>query len=1180
MKSILKFFTNRWFLSVLGLAAISALIYLAGPLLGFGNSRPLESVNARLITILLVVVLWMLNQLRKALRANRANKQMVESLVEDDGATEPDRSAEEVETLGKRFEEAVGVLKKSKGKKGALNLYELPWYIIIGPPGSGKTTALVNSGLDFPLADRFGKEALRGVGGTRNCDWWFTEEAILLDTAGRYTTQDSDSQVDSSAWGGFLGLLKKYRKRRPINGVLVAISLADLMTQSEGDRMAHARAIKSRIQELDDYFGIRFPVYVVLTKCDLVAGFTEFFDDLGRVEREQILGTTFSLDESSSPSGAVDRFAAEFDAILDRLGSRVLWRLSSERDIRRRSAIYGFPRQLASLKEPIAGFLGDVFRGSRFEQAPMLRGIYFTSGTQEGTPIDRLMNTVARTFGLEEQMLPAHGGQGRSYFITSLFKNVVFTESEIAGTNRRLEVQRAWLQRAAYAGSLVLTALIIVGWAVSYINNKGLINEATAATQSAAQALDDTPPDNRDPLIVLPALDAARGIPGSSGDTESGGRLLSRLGLYQGNKLGSQADSAYRRVLVEIMMPRLILRMEEQLRSGGPSPDFQYEALKAYLMLDSRDHYDAEEILAWNKFDLSTNMRREINTVQRDSLFAHLDALFAEQPMPLPLPLDQSLIEDTQRVVARMPTEERVYSRLKRKGLGEELPEFTLFKAAGPRSQIVFSRKSRADLNEGIPGLYTRDGYQRVFVKESVALTKELIDESWILGPYTPPTTDSALLMSRVKDLYLDDFARQYEGLVLDIELAPFSSPQEATNILNILSDPVNSPLLLLLKGVQQETQLDQLPSIPGSDGDGSNAATKKLEQLLGKVKTPAPISTARRQLNRVQSKFKWADDLVGGEDPNAAPIQHLLSLIEELYRFMATVVSQTGPGGDIPAHVAGQGQAVIQQLKMEASRQPAMIQGMLNSAASRSGSIVFQGVASQLNSEWRSCGLSFCQQAISNRYPIARNSSQEIRLDDFGQFFGPGGIVDTFFREFLANYVDMSRSPWRVRSSGASPIRISSAALRQFERANAIKETFFRGGGAIPSVRFEMTPLGMDATISQFSLSLAGKSISYSFGPQIPEYMEWPGPDQNAEVRIEMSPPIPGGASMLRERGPWAWFRVLDKANITQSGGPERYQVEFKLGDRSAAYELVARSAYNPFRFDELEQFRCPESL
>ena len=131
-----------------------------------------------------------------------------------------------------------------------------------------------------------------------------------------------------------------------------------------------------------------------------------------------------------------------------------------------------------------------------------------------------------------------------------------------------------------------------------------------------------------------------------------------------------------------------------------------------------------------------------------------------------------------------------------------------------------------------------------------------------------------------------------------------------------------------------------------------------------------------------------------------------------------------------------------------------------------------------------------------------------------------------------------------------------------------------------MPSVRFEMQAIGMDATISKFTLRLAGKDVIYSHGPPVPEYMEWPGPDQNAEVRIEMSPPKPGGASMLRERGPWAWFRVLDKANISATGQPEQFQVEFRLGDRSAAYELVARSAYNPFRFDELEQFRCPESL
>ena len=582
----------------------------------------------------------------------------------------------------------------------------------------------------------------------------------------------------------------------------------------------------------------------------------------------------------------------------------------------------------------------------------MLRGIYFTSGTQEGTPIDRLMSSVARTFGLDQQVLPAHGGQGRSYFITSLFRKVIFTESEIAGTNRRLELQRAWLQRAAYAGSIVLTALIIVGWVVSFINNKALISDVEAATQVAAAALEE-PIDNLDPLAVLPALDAARNIPGGSGAEDTGAQLLSRLGLYQGGKLGEQADSAYRRVLVEVLLPRLILRMEDQLRSGGPGPDYQYEALKAYLMLDSRDHYNAEEVVAWVRFDLNNNMRREISTAQRESLNAHLNALFAEQPLPLPLPLDPNLIESTQRIVARMAIEERVYSRLKRRGLGEDLSEFTVFKAAGPRSSIVFVRKSRAELNEGIPGLYTREGYQRVFVKESAALTADLIDESWILGPHTEPATDNVLLMSRVKDLYLEDFARYYEDLILDIELAPFATPQEAADILNILSDPVNSPLLLLLQSVRDEVQLDKLPTVEiVGDDKASSGAAQKLEQLLGRAKTPAPVAAARAKLNRVQQKFRWVEDLVGTEDQPAAAIQHLLSLLDELYRFMQTVASQQGPSGDIPAHVADQGAALIQRLKTEASRQPHIVEGIMSGAAAGSQNIAFEGVSAQINAE------------------------------------------------------------------------------------------------------------------------------------------------------------------------------------------------------------------------------------
>src|SRR5205814_2528385 len=136
--------------------------------------------------------------LLKRLRARRANAQLAAVITQP--PPQHERPSAEATKLRERFEEAVGTL--TAGRDGQ-SLYDLPWYVFIGAPGSGKTTALVNSGLKFPLAERFGKSKVKGVGGTRNCDWWFSDEAVFLDTAGRYTTQESNEEADRSAWTGF-----------------------------------------------------------------------------------------------------------------------------------------------------------------------------------------------------------------------------------------------------------------------------------------------------------------------------------------------------------------------------------------------------------------------------------------------------------------------------------------------------------------------------------------------------------------------------------------------------------------------------------------------------------------------------------------------------------------------------------------------------------------------------------------------------------------------------------------------------------------------------------------------------------------------------------------------------------------------------------------------------------------
>jgi len=348
-------------------------------------------------------------------------------------AAAQERVGRELEAIRARFRQAAEDLEDARfaspdGHSRAVE--ELPWYVLIGAPGSGKTTALLNAGLRLPLYTGESPPAVPGVGGTRNCDWWFTDEAVLVDTAGRYTTQDSDRKADAAAWLGFLALLKESRPSRPLNGAIVTVSVTDLLLWTKVERTKYAAHVRMRLSEMYAALNQRFPVYAMVTKLDLLAGFTEFFGDLDAAGRSQVWGTTFPLD--IDPAQIAEPYAADFTALENRLGAEMLARLHEERDLQRRAAIYRFPQQFHALGPLVGEYLAQAF-GTRVNDQPLqLRGVYFTSGTQEGNPIDRVLAALARTFRLERAAATGMGGTGRSYFLARLLREVVFSEAGLA----------------------------------------------------------------------------------------------------------------------------------------------------------------------------------------------------------------------------------------------------------------------------------------------------------------------------------------------------------------------------------------------------------------------------------------------------------------------------------------------------------------------------------------------------------------------------------------------------------------------------------------------------------------------------------------------------------------------------------------------------------------------------
>jgi type VI secretion system protein ImpL len=1182
----------RWFITLIGALIMSFLIWFVGPLIAIADVRPLESDLVRFICVIVLLVVWGLINLFALMRAKKSNEKFIDEIAESPehaAASDAAASTEEVAILKERLQEALGTLKRTKlgGKGGRQYLYELPWYILIGPPGSGKTTALVNSGLSFPLAEETGRDSLRGVGGTRNCDWWFTNEAVLLDTAGRYTTQDSQQTVDRAGWLGFLELLKKYRPRQPINGALVAISIADLSTMTESQRLGHARGIRQRIRELHDELGVRFPIYVLFTKADLIAGFVEFFDDLDREEREQVWGITLPMDEGGEEA-ALSVFGREFGALVERLNDRLVTRMHQEPDLQRRALMFGFPAQFASLKGIAENFLQEVFLPSRYEERPLLRGVYLTSGTQEGTPIDRIMSALAANFGIERQRLSAFSGTGRSYFLTRLLREVVFPEASIVGANRSQERRRRWMRRGALALGCMLTLTLAGIWYFSYLANRDLLAEVhrqMTQYEERVADLDMTNISDSNLVPILSPLNTLRQIRTGYEEQDTEPPLRMTFGLYQGEKVGSQAQAAYRRALNLLFLPRLLLRLEEQIQSNINRPEYLYESLRVYLMLGSQGPLDNELVREWLRLDWTAAYPGQENARGRESLLLHLNAMLA-RPLKQ-IPLNGPLIERSRQALRQMSFADRAYARIQQSQAARNLPEWRIIDHAGPAAERILQRSSGRALSEGIPGLYTYDGFHGVFLPAVRIVTLEVAKESWIFGSQGEEGLSVTKLRQVEKDLlsvYYTDYAAHWDRLLADIAITPFRSIAHAVESLNVLAGP-NSPLRGILLAVVRETTLTPPPEgLTGAAEKVKQAAEAKL-QSGGAVGRLAQIVGQTVQGEGPPGKFiddryKPLRDFVQGQNGAPSQMEEVIRLLNELYFQLNQVAASLSPEQTIKdLSKGGAGRRAIQQLASAATRIPPPVNAWLAWAAKATTTVTVGGARKQLNGIWVAEVLPMCRRALDNRYPLFSNDSAEVELDDFARLFAPGRLIDKFFNQNLRPFVDTSSRPWRWQRVDKVNLGIPRAVLAQFEYAAEIRDSFFSGGGDM-QVRFELTPVVLDASATHVLLDIDGQMLTYSHGPPRATQFQWPGPSGASGVRLAFSPPLPDRQSSTTKNGPWAWFRMLDMAKVEASGLSDRFNVEFSVGGRIVKFALRARSVVNPFALEALGRFRCPGSL
>ena len=379
---------------------------------------------------------------RKAKKAAQFSDE-VEGNAAAQGAQKGVEDQQRMDDLRQEFQRGLEIYSQY-GK----DLYSLPWYVVVGEAGSGKTEMIRRSEIGFP--DKLQK-FWQGSGGTVSMHWWFTNHAVIIDTAGRLFLKDSDAgggdDGSEKLWKEFLQMLTKNRQDCPINGLCLVIPASSLVAREEASAEQasyrnideKAGQISRQMEVLRSELGVRFPVYVVVTKTDLVVGFREFFDSIEKPEeRFQMLG--WSNPAPLNQPVRAKLVGDHLKNVAERLRKRRM-ALMKEPNPKSRmktqldnvDSMFELPRSLEAMAPKLERYLQQIFGQDQWSgEPPFLRGVYFTSSLQQGGVLDGAM-AAALGIDVEEFQKQGHDedlslSKNKTFFLRDLFVDKIFHE--------------------------------------------------------------------------------------------------------------------------------------------------------------------------------------------------------------------------------------------------------------------------------------------------------------------------------------------------------------------------------------------------------------------------------------------------------------------------------------------------------------------------------------------------------------------------------------------------------------------------------------------------------------------------------------------------------------------------------------------------------------------------------
>ena len=1155
----------RRFIILIIALILSYIIWWVGPMIAIGNFYPLARVLVRqiIIGIILFWALWpfvafLFSRLFRFLRTP---------------LPKPKKKIIQLDRVTARFTDAIRTLqfialagKKTRSERMKIHLSReyinnKPWFVVMGPAGCGKTSVIYDSGEQFLLSEQYGLSRTTDVGPTVDCNWWLTERAVYIDTAGEWVQMHGQSDDAGNARQKLYALIRKHRRYPGIDGIILCADIGTLLYAPLTERKSLADTLRIRILEMAALFQSDIPVYLLLNNIDHLPGGEAFLN----IADDDLLagGLGIKLQCTDDHRNNFIHDENTYHQFQIRVSNYILETLHNVPDDGLRHQLLLFIESLGALQKPLFSFLEQIFPASATGYTGCLRQLWMGS-TIPLIARESLYNAEADGLFDERQS----GGM----YLPALTQAI--TERGVLNSARYRPLRNKLFSAARYfavtAGLLAAVMLL----SSRYFWESDFIAYASARFEETKRIVRDIPVTSQFNDDLIAAYEQLGYI--NTQFLESSPPLLTPY--FEHKLLSSAMEKTYRRHLYKIFWPAVENYIANELKQSAFNGNTDaYDTLKVYLMMVYPSYREPEALENWFMIRWDNYAVQGYTENDRRLFRYHLHELFSDTSSTAPVAkMNAELVRIARVNAMKTPIHLRVVNRIKDKPLPAGIQNISLADAAGPSVSLMLRRKSTNTVTDtAVSGFYTKAGYRDVFLPQlQDAATDMISEENWVLSDNTEKRGDIGTqeaiqtLSNEALKAYLSEYANQWDSFLKDIRVRPISDLDDAAQLARQFTEP-SSPLTGLVQFAIDETTLsrENQQDATGWFARQENKLTQTRRSLLDGVSNDrAAGSTPEKSLEaRFEALHRLRQaETAGANDP-------LFSAFDQVYNKLATLSASLRAGQILPQN------GEINRLRDDMLRQPEPVRSVMMDLLSTGEKQSLQKSKENLSRGASSIASDSCRTTISGRYPFNRGAREEVGIGDFTRMFGRGGAIQSFFDENLAAYVNTGATPWQIHPGSRGVV--SARTVASFENAARIRDSFFDPSGSM-SMSMIIRPISLSPSVLEAVLDIDGQIIRYSHGYQEPVKINWPGPKGGIYTRLTFKTQD-GQVETVSFDGPWALFRMYDAGNPAQLSSNSR-QLTMAMGQVKGFFivELNSTMKDYPLWSRALKQFSCPGNI